>query len=49
LVVVLPLELRAALAGEGSEDAGEYATVVWRGAPAEAEEDMAAHEYAWTS
>jgi radical SAM superfamily enzyme YgiQ (UPF0313 family) len=49
LIVVLPLALRPALAGEWVEDVGEYATLVWRGAPAEAEEDMEAHEYAWMS
>ncbi len=49
LVVVLPLALRPALAGEWTEDGGEYATLVWRGALAESEEDMEAHEYAWIS
>jgi hypothetical protein len=49
LIVVLPLELRPALAGDWAEAAGEHATLVWRGAPAEAEEDMEAHEYAWVS
>jgi radical SAM superfamily enzyme YgiQ (UPF0313 family) len=49
LVVVLPVGLRPALAAGWVEDVGEYATLVWRGAAGDAEEDMGAHEYAWVS
>jgi hypothetical protein len=47
LVVVLPQGLRGEVPARWVEAVGESATLVWRGAAAEAEEEMEAHEYAW--
>jgi hypothetical protein len=48
LVVVLPREIRAELEIEWIDDIGDYATLVWRGAAVDDEEQMESHEYAWS-
>jgi len=44
LVVLLPVEHRARLGPAWIDEAGRYATLVWRGGPA-AEDDLAPHEH----
>jgi radical SAM superfamily enzyme YgiQ (UPF0313 family) len=50
LIVLLPLRLRRDLCEDWLDAAGELATVVWQadGGALPAEEEMDAHEYAWT-
>jgi radical SAM superfamily enzyme YgiQ (UPF0313 family) len=47
LILLLPAALRPQVGTEWLEDAAARATVVWRGVPARAPEEMEAHEYAW--